>query len=52
MDRKTQLLERGLELIHDVLTVKDINEELRLKLIDYRSEVEHEIENSESYGVQ
>ncbi len=52
MDRKIKLLERSLELIHDVLQIKDIGEDLRLNLVDYRSEVEHELENCESYGVQ
>ena len=50
MDKRRDLLELGLELIHDVLIVKEIGEELRLKLVDWRSEVEFEL-NERGFNV-
>jgi hypothetical protein len=41
---KQELLERGLELIHEVLKSKSIPEEIRIKLAEWRTDVEWEID--------
>lgn len=37
-------LEQGLDLIHEVLRLKEIPEDLRLKLVEWRTDIQWEID--------
>ena len=37
MDKRTLLLERGLELIHDVLIIKELNESVNVNVVFFKT---------------